>query len=133
MGSVHARGMTDASASADPARARGNEPDDLARLLLERLNAADVEGVVELYEPDAVLALPDGGIAKGHEQLRPFYVGLLASRPSFASGQQLPALRLGALALTATRLASGGATAEVARRQADGSWRWVLDRPNVVL
>jgi len=132
MGSVHARGMTDASASADPARARANEPDDLARLLLERLNAADVEGVVELYEPDAVLALPDGGIAEGHEQLRRFYAELLAPRPSFASGQQLPALRLGDLALTATRLASGGATAEVARRHPDGSWRWALDRPNVV-
>jgi ketosteroid isomerase-like protein len=125
--------MTDASASTDPAGARANEPDDLARLLLERLNAADVEGVVELYEPDAVLALPDGGIAEGHEQLRRFYAELLASRPSFAPGQQLPALRLGDLALTATRLASGGATAEVARRQADGSWRWALDRPDVVL
>jgi ketosteroid isomerase-like protein len=87
---------------------------------------------VELYEPDAVLALPDGGIAEGHEQLRRFYAELLAPRPSFASGQQLPALRLGDLALTATRLASGGATAEVARRHPDGSWRWALDHPNVV-
>lgn len=26
----------------------------------------------------------------------------------------------------------GGATAEVARRRPDGTWRWVLDRPNVV-
>jgi ketosteroid isomerase-like protein len=124
--------MTDASASPDPARARANQPDDLARLLLERLNAADVEGVLELYEPDAVLALADGGIAEGHEQLRRFYAELLASRPSFAPGQQLPALRLGDLALTATRLGGGGATAEVARRQPDGSWRWALDHPNVV-
>src|SRR4051794_33139326 len=132
MGRAHPRDMTDASASADPARARANEPDDLARLLLERLNAADVEGVVKLYEPDAVLALPDGGIVAGHEQIRRFYAALLAPRPSFAPGKQLPVLRLGDLALTATRLASVGATAEVARRQADGSWRWALDRPNVV-
>jgi hypothetical protein len=44
---------------------------------------------------------------------------------------QHPALRLGELALTSTRLPGGGATAEVARRQPDGTWRWVLDRPNV--
>ena len=124
--------MTDAFASTDPPRARAKEPDDLARLLLERLNAGDVEGVVQLYERDAGLARPDGGSAEGHEQLRRFYAALLASRPSFAPGQQLPALRLGDLALTATRLLGGGATAEVARRQPDGSWRWALDRPDIV-
>jgi ketosteroid isomerase-like protein len=124
--------MSESSVSADRARARANEPEDLARLLLERLNVADVEGVVELYEFDAVLALPDGGRAEGHEQLRRFYAELLAPRPSFTPGQQLPALRLGELALTATRLPGGGVTAEVARQQPDGSWRWALDRPNVV-
>jgi hypothetical protein len=42
-----------------------------------------------------------------------------------------PALRFGDLALTSTRFA-GGATAEVARRQPDGSWLWVIDQPRVV-
>jgi ketosteroid isomerase-like protein len=69
--------MTHASASTDPPRSRAYEPDELARLLLERLNAGDVEGVVELYEADAVLALPDGGVAEGHDQLRRFYAELL--------------------------------------------------------
>lgn len=124
--------MTDAPASPDPSRSRAHEPDELPRLLLERLNAGDVEGVVELYEADAVLALPDGGIAEGHQQLRRFYAELLAERPTFAPGRQLPALRLGDVALTATRLVGGGATAEVARRQPDGSWRWAIDRPDVV-
>jgi hypothetical protein len=32
------------------------------------------------------------------------------------------------LALTSTRLADGTVTGEVARRQADGTWLWVLDR-----
>jgi ketosteroid isomerase-like protein len=124
--------MTHESASGDPPRARAYGPDELARLLLERLNAGDVEGVLELYEADAVLALPDGAVAEGCDQLRRFYAELLAARPTFAAGQQLPALQLGDLALTATRLAGGGATAEVARRQSDGSWRWALDRPDVV-
>ncbi len=41
-----------------------------------------------------------------------------------------PALRRGDLALTSTRF-SGGATAEIARRQSDGTWLWVADQPNV--
>jgi ketosteroid isomerase-like protein len=124
--------MTNAAAAPHPPRSQANEPDELARLLLERLNAGDTEGVVELYEDDAVLALPDGRIAEGHQQLRRFYTELLAKRPTFTPGQQLPPLRLGDVALTATRLAGGGATAEVARRQPDGSWRWAIDRPDVV-
>jgi ketosteroid isomerase-like protein len=116
------------SESADVAR----EPQDLSRLFVQRVNTGDVEGLVALYEPDAVLATPDGGAVRGEEEIRRFYAALTASAPRFAPGEQHPVLRLGELALTSTRLPGGaGATAEVARQQADGSWRWVLDRPNV--
>jgi hypothetical protein len=54
------------------------------------------------------------------------------TKPTFQPGDQLPALRLGDLALTSTRLVGGGATAEIARRQLDGTWRWTIDRPNVL-
>jgi hypothetical protein len=37
----------------------------------------------------------------------------------------------GDLALTPTRF-PGGATAEIAPRRADGTWRWVADQPNVI-
>jgi ketosteroid isomerase-like protein len=109
------------------------DPEDLSRLFIERINTQDVEGLVALYEQDAVLATPDGGAVRGEEAIRQFYAALTASAPQFAPGEQHPALRLGELALTSTRLPGGaGATAEVARRQPDGSWRWVLDRPNVM-
>jgi ketosteroid isomerase-like protein len=108
------------------------EPEDLSRLFIERVNAQDVEGLVALYEPSAVLATPDGGAVRGEAAIRRFYADLIASAPRFAPGDQHPALRLGELALTSTRLPGDtGATAEVARRQPDGSWRWILDRPNV--
>jgi ketosteroid isomerase-like protein len=108
------------------------QPEDLSRLLVERANAGDVDGVVALYEPDAVLAVPDG-VAEGAARIRRFYTELLATRPSFVPGEQRPALRVGDLALTSTTLADGtDATAEVARRGADGTWRWVLDRPSVL-
>ena len=107
-------------------------PNDLERLLVDRVNARDLEGVLALYEPDAVLALPGDARAEGHDAIRRFFAALLAERPTFRPDPQWPALVNGDLALTSTRLRGGGATAEVARRQPDGSWRWVLDRLNVV-
>lgn len=112
-------------------RGSAAEPEDLARLLVGRVNAGDLEGVVELYEPEAVLALPGERVVAGHEAIRRFYADLLAAKPRFEPGDQLPALQLGDVALTATRLVGEGATAEIARRQRDGSWRWAVDRPNV--
>lgn len=52
----------------------------------------------------------------GAEAIRRVYEALLADRPQFA-GDVRAALRRGGLALTSTRF-SGGATAEIARRQA---------------
>jgi hypothetical protein len=77
-------------------------------------------------------AFPPGNLAAGHEQIREVYAELLAGRPSFASAGQQPVIRNGDLALTSTRLPGGGATVEIARRQAGGSWRWVIDQPAVL-
>ncbi len=108
------------------------EPEDLARLFVQHAHAGNVEGLVPLYEQEAVLATGDDEFVHGVDAIRALYTDFVASGPTFIDGEQTPALRLGDLALTSTRLTGGGATAEVARRQADGSWRWILDRPNVV-
>ncbi|MEU4317929.1 YybH family protein [Nocardia fluminea] len=116
---------------AEKMRERAQRPEDLSRLVVERLNAGDVDGLVELYESDAVLALPDGVVATGVDEIRAAYARLVADRPVFQPGHQAPALLAGDLALTSSRLPGGtGATVEVARRQPDGSWRWILDQPN---
>jgi hypothetical protein len=52
--------------------------------------------------------------------------------PDTLSNDHRPVIRNGDLALTSTRLPAGGATVEVARRQPDGSWRWVIDQPAVL-
>ncbi|MFD6071945.1 MULTISPECIES: YybH family protein [Amycolatopsis] len=105
------------------------EPNDLGKLFIERGNAGDVDGLVALYEPDAVLAFPPGTIATGHAEIRKVYEEFVAAAPELLPGRQHPALVGGDLALTASTLTTGEATIEVARRQPDGSWLWVLDQP----
>jgi ketosteroid isomerase-like protein len=103
----------------------------LARFFVTRANAGDVEGLVALYEPDAVLAGPDDQLVIGTEAIRRFYARLLAEQPTFVAGKQRPALRQGDLALTSSRLVNGTVTAEIARRQPDGSWLWIIDQPAI--
>lgn len=111
----------------EPAR----NPEDLMRLFLERANAGDVDGLVDLYEPGAVLDRGDGSLAHGTEAIRRFFDEILADRPQFTPGVTAPVLVSGDLALTSTRLDDGSTTAEVARRQPDGTWRWAIDQPTI--
>ncbi|MBK7975733.1 MAG: nuclear transport factor 2 family protein [Deltaproteobacteria bacterium] len=106
-------------------------PEDLTRLFLERANAADIEGLLALYEPDAVLDRGDGTLAVGTAAIRQFFTEILADRPHFTPGETAPVLRAGDLALTSTRLDDGSTTAEVARRQPDGTWRFAIDQPTI--
>lgn len=112
-----------------PTHLVATEPDDLARYFIERANAGDVDGLVALYEPDAVLAFPPGSLATGHAEIRKVYEQFVAAAPVLSPGRQHPALVSGDLALTASTLTSGEVTVEVARRQPDGSWLWAVDQP----
>ncbi len=106
-------------------------PEDLARFFVARANAGDVDGLVALYEPDAVLVGPDGRTMIGTDAIRSFYAQLLSSRPAFQPVDQRPAVRHGDVALTSSRLANGAVTAEVARQQPDGAWLWFIDQPAI--
>jgi ketosteroid isomerase-like protein len=110
--------------SRDPAR----DPQDLERLLVARQRAGDVEGMVALYEPRAVVDCGDGAVLRGTDAIRAYFAGTVAAGRKFAVGEQRPAVIGGGLALTSTRLPDGTVTAEVARRQADGTWRWIIDK-----
>ncbi len=109
-------------------RAPAHDPQDLERLLVSRQNDRDVDGMTELYEPHAVLAAGGGQVLHGREAIRQFFRELVASGSKFEMGEQQPALISGDLALTSTRCRNGSVTAEVARRQPDGTWLWVIDK-----
>jgi uncharacterized protein (TIGR02246 family) len=107
-------------------------PEDITRLFVERSNAGDADGVAALYEEDAVLAYPPGGVTVGRAAIRALWEQVLADRPRFAPEDPLPTLVSGDLALTSTVRRDGtGVRVQVARRQPDGSWLRVLDRPEL--
>jgi len=105
-----------------------HDPQDLERLLVAREKAGDVVGMVALYEPRAVLDYGEGQLAVGREAIQTFYAVLVAAGRKFDVGDQQAAIVSGDLALTSTRLADGTVTAEIARRQSDGTWLWVIDQ-----
>lgn len=105
-----------------------NDPQDLERLLIARQRAGDVEGMVALYEAEAVIDAGDGLLLVGREAIRAFFSELVTAGRQFELGEQRSAVQSGDLALTSTRLPDGSVTAEVARRQDDGTWLWVVDK-----
>ncbi|MGM9479652.1 YybH family protein [Roseateles sp. NT4] len=123
--------MTDLS-TREPAR----DPQDLERLLVARENAGDVDGMTALFEPDAVIDIGEGSFVHGREAIHAYFTQLQVTgfgpeRRKFEYGEQRPALICGELALTSTRCRNGSITTEVARRQTDGTWLWVIDRYSV--
>jgi hypothetical protein len=106
---------------------RALQPEDLDRLFLERANAGDVDDVMDLYEPQAMLAFPPGHQRTGDP-------GGLCGPPNRRAAlhrHDPPGHRNGDIAITST-IRAGNATVEVARRQPDGTWRWMIDQPSVM-
>ena len=117
--------------SDEAGRESARDPQDLERMLVLRERRGDVDGMVALYEPLAVLDCGDGQLRQGKQAIRAFFAEQVALGKKFDFGDQRPAAVCGDLALTSTRLPDGSVTAEVARRQGDGTWLWVIDRFSV--
>ncbi len=103
------------------------EPDELPRLFLEFANAHDADGLAGLYEEGAVLAAGEV-VATGRSAIRQFYANLLERRSEFPAPRLLAPLRAGELALTSAVSGASSVSAEIARRQPDGRWLWVVDQ-----
>jgi uncharacterized protein (TIGR02246 family) len=113
-------------------------PEQIHWLFEDRFNAGDLEGLMELYEPDAALIAQPGSIAHGGEQMRAALQGFLALKGRITLDTKL-VFTLGELAYLSNSwslsgtgpdgnpVVLGATTAEVARRQADGTWRYVID------
>jgi uncharacterized protein (TIGR02246 family) len=119
---------------------RAERPDDLHRLFAEGVNSRDVEALLRLYEQDAAVVDLTGSVVRDEPALRAFLTGFVASvrriegetRKVFVAGDlalMSSAWRAELVAGDGGAATATGTTAEVARRQPDGSWRFVIDDP----
>lgn len=108
------------------------QPEDVTRLISERLNAGDAAGVAALYEPEAVLAYPADHPTTGRDGIRAVYQRMVDAGIKFPLETPLPTVRFENLALTSTSsLDKRGVRVQVLRQQPDGSWLRIIDRPEV--
>jgi uncharacterized protein (TIGR02246 family) len=115
-------------------------PLDTVNRLVRAINAGDLKTAVELYEPEAVLVVRPGQVARGWAQLHEALAGFVALRATLASEAQAVletddlALYLGRWTLRGTDPAGkavtlAGESADILRRHGDGRWLIVVDNP----
>jgi uncharacterized protein (TIGR02246 family) len=115
------------------------EPEQMHGLFEDAFNAGDLEALMALYEPDAALVPQPGAVAAGTAAIRESLQWFLDRRGRITLDTKL-VLRVDDLAYLANRWSLtggtmpdgspaelGAATAEVARRQPDGTWLYVID------
>jgi uncharacterized protein (TIGR02246 family) len=116
-----------------------SEPEQIHRLFEEAFNGGDLEALMALYEPEAALVPQPGAVAEGLGAIRDSLQWFLDRGGRITLDTKL-VLRVGDLAYLSNRWSLTGATmpdgspaelgavtAEVARRQDDGSWLYVID------
>ena len=114
------------------------EPEQVIEHFCELFNSGDLDALVNsLYEDDAVfIPSPTDAPVSGRGSVADSLKGFLATGGK-VSVLATSAVRNGDIALTHThwRLdipgaeAMEGVTAEVVRRQSDGTWKYVIDNP----
>jgi ketosteroid isomerase-like protein len=98
-------------------------------------NDGDVPALVTLYEPNARMMREDGSVAVGEHEIRDVWSGFVAlgGRITMVTRYAIEVDDIALLSNTWTFDGAGitlsATTAEVARRQPDGTWRYVIDNP----
>jgi uncharacterized protein (TIGR02246 family) len=117
-----------------------NNPEGALHAFFHAFNQRDFEGVMALYEPQAIMVPQPGQIAEGQAALRDAVRAFLAMKATLAL-EKHKILTTGDLALTlikwslkgtdpngqAVQLA--GTSSDVLRKQPDGRWLFVIDNP----
>lgn len=116
-------------------------PEELDVLFVQALNAGDIEALMKLYEPTAALTPQPGQVVSGAKAVREALSGFLATKPRMTLEARTLA-ESGGIALTTSKwvlegtgpdgkpMKMEGQSAEVARRQPDGTWLFVIDNPH---
>jgi uncharacterized protein (TIGR02246 family) len=115
--------------------ARGIALADIHPAVEAGVNEQDLEALVALYDRDAAMVVLDGSTVTGEDAIREQWAGVLEMKGRMTVRSRY-AIEVGDLAilsnewtLTAGDESLSAVTAEVARRQPDGGWLYVVDHP----
>lgn len=115
-------------------------PEEVQNLWAKNFNAGDIDGLVALFEADAVFMHQPGQTVSGLAAIREALKGWLALKLKCDLTFQM-AIKSGNIALLFARwalkgtgpdgkeISLSGQTSDVVRLQADGSWLFVIDNP----
>jgi ketosteroid isomerase-like protein len=112
-------------------------PEEICSLFQEYMAEGDNDGVLSLYDPEAIILDKSGEVKKGEEGLRQNLAPFADAKARFDFTIK-QVIQTGDIALMHTKWnVSGPETMtvyaiEVARRQPDGTWRWLIGDPFTV-
>ncbi|HKY07164.1 MAG TPA: nuclear transport factor 2 family protein [Candidatus Binatia bacterium] len=112
-------------------------PEEICRLFKEAMAKGDLEAVLSVYDPEAVFLKPSRETTKGREELRRELAPLAAAKAGFDYDVR-QVVQADDIALMHTKWKVSTPqpmtvyAIEVARRQPDGSWRWLIGDPHTV-
>lgn len=115
-------------------------PLDVVRAWGEAFEARDLDAMMELFEPTAIWVSDEGAVVEGLAGIRGVFADFLALdaayevQPPSVSVADGIALVCGRWTVRGTApdgsaVAMAGRTADILRRQGDGTWRYLIDSP----
>ena len=116
-------------------------PTELMTMFAERAATGDAAGLLALYEPSAVFEPQIGVILRGHAEILPALAELAALTPRIEYTGERDVVIVDEIAIVSNAWAmeadlpdgsthrEGGLSADVLRRQADGTWLVLIDQP----
>ena len=115
-------------------------PEEIDRMFERELNAGNLEGLVALYEPTAAFTVEPGKVVTGTAAIKEAVAGFLAMKPTITLSPRVLA-NTGDIAMVSSKwklkgtapdgsaVDLAGDSVEILRRQADGTWKFIIDSP----
>ena len=114
-----------------------NSPEDICRLFQQSMAAGDLDAVLSVFDPEVVLVNQSGEVTQGRDGLRQELAPFAAMKTRFAFTIK-QVIQSGDIALMHTEwqvsfpMPMSVYAIAVARRQPDGTWRWLIGDPFTV-
>ena len=120
-----------------------HKPEECDLLLIDAIQKGDLETAIALYEPNANFVVSADQLVTGQAAIRDIMQGFMAAKATFniESVTAVPSAD-GSIAVTRVKGSSTSPgpdgkpvttplhSVEVVRKQADGTWRFIIDDPN---